>query len=395
MTPLRIFLSLATAVCAIGCNASSFDDMVERIVDASPTLASENAAMQAELSITKSENVLSDPEVEFERLWNAAGGENRWGAGISQAFAWPGSYSARSKMIAALEAAQAARRAGNRAAMRTSAASLLIEIIATQKEIAILKEINSSIEQLHNNTLTAWNNGEVTILDVNKIKIERARSSARLETANNALHALEAELNSLAGNSGTSVVVPSDIEFPLPTLRPYQAYSDALEASPQYAETVLMQEVARHNTALAKADRLPGFSIGYNHAYEDGTHFNGLSVGIALPLWSRRHKILAATSSAMAADYDAIARHTELKAKLKADYANAQAVRAQMDAFGPVVEGTNNLQLLRKAYDGGELSLLNYIQEVNYFLEARLDYLALTKEYATLLTRLNAYTAPR
>ena len=49
---------------------------------------------------------------------------------------------------------------------------------------------------------------------------------------------------------------------------------------------------------------------------------------------------------------------------------------------------------MRKALDGGELSLLDYLQETNYFLRARLDCLALVRDYTIMAFRLNSYMAP-
>lgn len=378
--------------------ASTFGNVVETIVASSPTLAADNARMQSELEALKAEGIPADPEVEFEHLWNGNGGENRWSAGISQEIDWPGIYRARARAIGAQSRLTEARQAARLTEARTAATSLLIEIIAAKKEVAILEEIDSSMRQLREKTLTAWNNGETTIIDLNKINIEAARNAARLEKAGAAVEALMAELQAMtAPETDIKALLESfdALELPLEPLETADTYLNALGNSPAMVESTLAIDAAQAQTALAKSRRMPGFSIGYAHAYEEGTHFNGITAGVRLPLWSRRSSVSAAAEAALAARFEATAARTALAAKVSADHAAATGVRRQMAAYAPAVEGTNNLALLRKAFEGGELSMLTYLQEVNYFLEARLDYLALTKEYALLSTSLNRYLTAR
>ena len=121
--------------------------------------------------------------------------------------------------------------------------------------------------------------------------------------------------------------------------------------------------------------------------------FNGFSIGLSLPVWSRSHSTESAAATELAARLDLTARSVALETQLRADHTNAISLREQMQELGPVVDGVNNLTLLRKALDGGELSLLSYLQEVNYFLQARLDYLSLSKEYTLIALKLNSLLA--
>lgn len=383
---------LALTVCATAANATGteFETLLDNIIDNSPTLKANRLRMAGELEALKSENMLPDPEVEFERLWRSGPGENRWSAGISQEIDWPGTYGARRKAITALSEAQAAEASAAEIKERVNAAQTIIGIIAARKEIEILDEIHVSMLNLEAKLLTAWKNGETTILDVNKVKIEAIRSASRLQSARMQLGSLQGELDAMTDGNSSVTIVPEGLELPISPLREEAEYLAALESSPILESLRLTAEAADRQTSLAKTSKWPGFSIGYNHAFEDGSHFNGLSIGIALPLWSRRHTARAAANNAMAARFNMIAAQSEYKAKLHADYAGATSIYSRMSQYGPLVEGVNNLALLRKAFDGGELSLLNYLQEVNYFLEARLDYLALSKEYAMLAISLQS-----
>ncbi|MDE6126581.1 MAG: TolC family protein, partial [Muribaculaceae bacterium] len=109
--------------------------------------------------------------------------------------------------------------------------------------------------------------------------------------------------------------------------------------------------------------------------------FDGFSVGIGLPLYSRRHSSEASDARSLMAENRMRQMETELATGLRTDYIAAESLAAQMREMGPAVENSDNLRLLRRALEGGELSLLDYLQEVNFFREALLDYNALRRSY--------------
>ena len=52
----------------------------------------------------------------------------------------------------------------------------------------------------------------------------------------------------------------------------------------------------------------------------------------------------------------------------------------------------SNAALLKKALAGGQINLITYIQETNYFLEARAELLDLEYRYAKALATLRGLT---
>ena len=66
------------------------DNMAREIALRNPDLAAVKAGYEAQVSETRAANTLAGPEVDFYYKFNAAGGENRWGLSVGQAFDWPG-----------------------------------------------------------------------------------------------------------------------------------------------------------------------------------------------------------------------------------------------------------------------------------------------------------------
>jgi hypothetical protein len=62
-----------------------------------------------------------------------------------------------------------------------------------------------------------------------------------------------------------------------------------------------------------------------------------------------------------------------------------------LDELGTVTLDETYPDLLLMAYKGGELNALNYLLELNYFIEARVDLLSTEHCLRSDLARLNKY----
>lgn len=370
--------------------ANDFEQTVGLVVKYDYGLQAELARLAAEVSEAKAENMLADPEVEGELLFPQGGGKNRWSVGVTQGFDWPGAYKARSRAAEALTELNGALFDEQLHEARYEVRCKLIELISATKEAAVLREISKSTDELQAKYKRAWEKGEATILDVNKLSVEAARARASATAAEEEVQRLRVEIF----NAVPEAERPAEealSEYPLWNLESYDEYlHEAMTCS--HAKIIAAQsKVAEAEASVAKAGRYPSLSIGYRHAYEDGTHFNGFAVGIGLPIYSRRHTADAAKGKIMAAQSTAKQLENELISGMRADYIAAESLAAQMREMGPAVENTDNLRLLRRALDGGELSLLDYIQEVNFFREALIDYNTLRRSYLLRIASLSRH----
>lgn len=81
----------------------------------------------------------------------------------------------------------------------------------------------------------------------------------------------------------------------------------------------------------------------------------------------------------------------ELIASVKSDLLKASALKQRLDMLGPAIVCADNLRLLRMALKGGEITLLNYLQEISYFSQATLEYNSVKLEYALTMASLLRY----
>ena len=148
---------------------------------------------------------------------------------------------------------------------------------------------------------------------------------------------------------------------------------------------------AKSMVKVEKRSRIPGFSIGYEHENEGEERFNGFSIGITLPVWSRKHQIKVSTLEAEASLFDAELALTRRVSEMNSDKKQLDTLRHIMNEYEPVVNDKSNYELLHKALKAGQITFLTYIEEANYFIAAKRDYLDTLYEYNLILTRLSRY----
>ena len=76
---------------------------------------------------------------------------------------------------------------------------------------------------------------------------------------------------------------------------------------------------------------------------------------------------------------------------MSGDYEKALRYRELLDQYEGVMNDDSNFELLRKAFDGGQINFLTYMQELNFFLGARRDFLETQYNYYQTVARLQRY----
>ena len=389
------FLTIALSAAAfVSANANDFDRALNLLISNNLEAKVVSQRGVSEVEALKAENVLGGPEAEFSRVWgNNEEIGNKFGVSVSQGFDWPGLYSARRKAAKTSESALEFLRASAMLDARRDARVLLIDYIHNQQLLDLQNHYAERLDSMEAYYKRAAEEGLETRLDYNKTVMERIR-------VHRELHQLERDRDALiiriqAFNGGMS---PNEVlslvgkDYPaVDRSRLSAVLSQVEERDPGYAAARLQAQAAREKVKVEKLSGLPGFSIGYEHETEAGGGFNGFSVGISLPSWSRKHARKAAVIEAELAEKDAEIALIQRKADLESDLVQLDYYEHAIEESSLIVNDDAPIQLLRKALVAQQITLLNYIDEENYFLQAHRDYIDLVYEYQLALARLMYY----
>ncbi len=397
MKRLFLYISIAAACSchAAADNNSAFEAKVSEILSNNPTLASRRANAEAESLNLRADNNLSDPELEFEHQWGTPSvGGNKWSVSVSQSFDWPGVYHSRAKAADARSRAFGLLYLAEESDMRLRVSNTLTDYIAARKQLSLALEISGNLDDIARRISQMYDHGEATVIDYRKANFERVQALSRTDAARSQVDNLRFELIEL--NGGRYVDLDSLCEFPACDLKSEEFYLDRHESSdPAIMAGEYLSEAAAQTAKAAARSSLPGFSLGYIHNVELGEHFNGIKAGISLPVFANRHRRAAAKAEAEAVRHSAEETTLAVSRRVMTDYAAARMLTSRIDdykrLFPDAGAAPDYLTLLRKSFDRGQISLVVYLYEINYYNQARSEYFNLLHQRALALLSLSRF----
>lgn len=389
MKHIFIFFSIL-ALALTNSYAMTFGDILSSIANNNPSLATQKAIGNAEIMSIKSSNNLPDPEIGFEHKWGYVG--TKWGIGITQNFEWPQIYSSRKKAINCTSEAINYQNKVNRLDKLLEIKLILIDIVNVRKQLALIEKVDVQMDSLAAKYERGRQYGEVTKLDINKINVEKVSISREIKSLKNQLIDLEAKLLNENGGKDISEILNSLNNYPEEAILPEETYIQIIkENDPQLIQYSLWAKSLEQNAQVIDMSKRPGFSIGYKLENELGTYFNGFSIGISIPLFSHKHKSAANHAGQNVIVLQRNEFEIEQISAIKAQRNKTLALFQELEQYRPTLENQDNIGLLKKALDGGQINLITYIQEVNFFIDAQKNYLDVEYSYYSELAILNKY----
>lgn len=391
----RYIAIILAAVATTAAAAGGIEDVLGSIERNNSAIKAATASLHADSIAISASNNLEDPTVDFEYNFGKIG--DKWAIGVSQGFDWPGAYSARGRAnrdrIKALGSAMLTQRLE----VLYNAKNLCLNVVYTNRQIEAQRLILNNVNELYDKYSKAFEHGEASIIDLNKLKIERIAARQALGELEVKLATLKAELKGLNNNSDFATVsLEALTAYPADDLAPIDEYEQAFAAfDPQNAYFMYSGEAIKSDVRASKMDCFPKFDLGYKYTNELGDGFNGITVGASIPLFSNRRKVAAAKARAATNELSRASYSDENTARIKSQYAEAVSLRAQLTQYGDVIGDESNFTMLRKSLDGGQMSLLDYLMELRYFLEAKSKYLEIEHSYHATIASLSRYSLLR
>lgn len=385
----KLYLSCAILVSATA-NASaplSQEQALSRILENNPELRVQQAQANAESTSARSALQLPGPEAEGEYMFGSQGAENKWSVGVSQSFDWPGAYSARKRAINADHAAALAEIQNLRRQKALEARLLMAEGVYNCRRLNMLQKLRVNLDSVAHSIAYGYEHGELTILDLKKIRLQMFSLDNEITSCRQAVDQVQSSLRSMAADSSLNVDLSDYVIMPLKSRDEYMSCAENL---PQVYASQLRSEAAAASAEASRSSRLPSFSLGYRHAFEEGRHFNGISASIGIPSWGHNHDADAQKLLAEAALGEAASSADQARIAAENDYTNAKKFQALLSGYSKVAVDDEYAELMTMAYQGGQINTITLLQEINFYLEATLDYEAADYAYRCALVRLNA-----
>lgn len=385
-----IIVLFVTSICMYG--QDIFAPVLQLIEQNSTTLQTLRQQMEADKLQHKTGLTPYDPEVEFGYLW---GGPaiigNRKDMSIRQSFDFPTAYIQRSKLADLKDNSVEYRYRAERMQLLLAAKELCIELIYINK----MRDMYSVQAENAKKILTAYEklmqNGEATRLEYNKARMNNAAMENELRHINLERERLLSELAAL--NCGQPVsfdaltytvpVLPTDFE---------QWYADAEAANPSLQYLRSQVEVADRQVKVSQAERLPQMAVGYMGEFVGDERFQGVTVGVSIPLWQNKNRVKQARAAAIASRRQAEDNKVQYYTHLKSLYQQVATLQQSVATYSAAFAEKGNEPLLFKALNKGELTLLEYLMEKEYYHTCFQKQAQAEKELALTWAQLTAFS---
>lgn len=392
---MRTATTIAIALLAGTFTASpiTFLQAVDSITANNPEIIKSRMECDLARAEIKSAGALSDPELVGEYMWLPKGVDNRWNVGFEWGFDWFEVYGARRREAKAQADAFEVLAESTELSQRQVTIEALINWQLQNQRLALLEKMAAANGEMLKLSQSRVKQGQISQLDANKIAIEVGRFSIRIEDERQAMIESVRILSQLAGGKDVYKWL-NDLnddfiaDKPLPDLKTILLNAKRL---PAVRAALAQTEAARRAVATARAERGPGLTFGYKHLFEDGMHFNGVSLGITIPAFSNRGKVEAAKLKQVQAEFEFAATKRQEEIAAIALWQQAEKLRKCLEPLRQVFTTTDNFKLLTQRYQAGEISLHEYQEDKLYFMEAQLEYLDLQARYRKALNDLIFY----
>ena len=354
------------------------------------SLKAQNIYIESQKIGYKTEMNLANPEIEYEKNFSDSDG-NPYEILISQDFDFPTVYLHKNKIKKAKTANLDNLIQQSRQDILLSAKKTCLNLIYQNKLKEQLTIRYENAQKLVNFFQKKLEKGDANILEMNKVKIVLLNVKNQLQLCNTQVINLKEELKQLNGGKSIefkTVLYPDfSLEEDFTKLE-----MDVLKNTPSLNQMKANMDIASKQTNLAKNQVLPKLSLGYRYLNSDiNKSFNGINVGVSIPLWESRNKIKYAKLNQLSQESQFLSQEKMVLSDIQKNYQNYQGLKASLAEYRLILDGSNMNELLKKALDYGHISSIEYFMESIYFYESYDTYLQVEKEYHIAVADLLKY----
>lgn len=388
----RIILNIVLICCSglLLNGQNSIDILLQNIESNNTQLKALREMSGAEKLENKTANNLANPEVEVSHKPKAHGNLAETEIEATQSFDFPTAYKHRGQTIKLEnERVDLAYNVKCREVL-LEARQLAVNYIHQKKSLVMLEDRAKYAKDLYHAYEDMFDKGDINILERNKTKLYLLEIEKQLKLARVELSSIKGDLERMNGGEPLSVELDEYNNYQLPL--DFESWYLAIRQnnpSLQLADKNI--EVSRKQEQLARSLNLPKLRAGYVGDLVRNESRHGFIVGVSIPLWEGKNTVKSKKAQTLAMEYEREDVEYQYKKELRVSYQKATDTREMLKEYKEVVDYTTNFELLKKAFDMGQLNLIEYLQELLIFHEAVDNYLDAEKDYHLTLSELEQW----
>ena len=384
---LLLVLSINTAFAQY-----AYQNILDTIEVNSTVLSAHYKQMEAGKAENNAHALVENPEIEAGYKFGYGEESSKIELGISQEFDFPTVYSHQNKIRKMSSQIIDIQYEIDRSSVLTEAQAICTELIFCKMKIALFKQNYDNATKIANAYQKMMEIGETNILEYNKSKMNLANAKNNYELEIIHHDNLMATLRIM--NGGKDIDFQHE-EYPVIFLPENfdEWYSHIENTNPVFEQMRQQLAIDQQKVKLSKAQWFPKFSVGYGaemaQGHNEGEH--GPSIGLVLPLWHNKGTVKSAKLHAEAAETLLMNEKAVTYNYLRSLYAKAKALQGNIGTLAVSLQDFDSQALLLKAFENGELNLIDYVTETEYYQNAMLELYSAQYEMNATLIELMSY----
>ena len=359
---------------------NNIGEVLQSIEEKNSTLIALRKTAEAQMLENKTGIYLSNPELDFGYLWakpKLIG--NRTDFSVMQVFDFPTISGMKSRLADKQNVSVKMLLKAERMSILLDAKLLCLDLIYYNSIVEELEQRLSHaylIVEIYEKRLSE---GDANMLDLNKAQLNLLNSQSELQRIEVEREAVLSKLIQLNGGEDISLNDQHFEAILIPSFEEWYAHAEQINPVLSFVRQEV--EVSKDFVRMSKAKRFPTFSAGFVSEKVVGETFQGIQVGITIPLWENKNQVAHAKALVNAAEARRVDGIQKFYIEVKNQYSRAIGLNEIAQNYRKLLNSSNSADLLQKALDAGEISLLNYFTEialyyntVNLALEAERDF---------------------
>ncbi len=352
----------------------SVDEILRLVEQNNTTLKAASDKTETAKQEVMMETSLEDPEIGFDYLWGKPGMiGKRKDINVNQTFDLATVFGYRKRLAKSQKELLELELQQKQLETRLEAMDLLVQITYYNQALAIYEERLQQEKQLAASYEKRLAAGDANKLEANRARLSLVEIESETEKVKMERDLLMLQLQTLCG--GTEIIY-NNTDYNAINI----ASGMSLKAL-QEAQNSQQERVAENDLKTARAQSMPSITAGYMAELTDDEKWNGVTIGVSIPLWSNRHKMKRARLSLQSARSEAADASYKLE-----QFAASQRLRTERyhdiaQKMQQKLANASSTTLLRKALEEGEISLVEYTIESSDLFDLRVKTLEAERDF--------------
>lgn len=384
------YIAASILLLSMNAVAQDFSAVLQSIERNSTRLGALRTEAEADKVAARLDYLPDGPNLSVGYLFGIGASGAKGDISLQQVLDLPTTHVAKRRMAREVERVADLHYLDERRQYLLTARKLCIEVVYCNAMMEHLSEDLAKTRTMSEAYNTLFEQGEATSIEHNKAHQAVLLFSAEYREFFAMKENLLAELACM--NGGQAVNIEDSVFVNPPVEADFDAWlQPRLESHPTLRLSLGEVKQREAELLVAKRQRMPALAIGAAAEIGREEKVIGPTIGLELPAWGTQRRIKAARMRLKAKEIEAEDIRLRLINQLQSTHREALELQETQRQFTHHLTHCDNSELLRKSLDAGQITILTYLQELQFVHEMHEKRLATERDLALRLAELNAF----